>query len=235
MSTIATADDVTDQAAEAARWEARLPPLLSVIAGMVDVTSFLTLGTFTAHITGNLVILAAAIAQGGKLSTGQMVVIPGFILASGAAWFIARWSHRRGRALAELLLALQFVLLVAVLVFSVVIGPSKHPHGPMAAIAALIAASAIACQFALFRLALPRAVSTAVMTGNLTHAALSLLDAISAREPLTKVDSRQLKQVLLLLCGFSLGCFASAIAIPVLADWAWLLPVILSAASLALR
>jgi uncharacterized membrane protein YoaK (UPF0700 family) len=40
-----------------------LPGVLSVIAGSTDVISFLGLGgLFTAHITGNLVILAAHIA-----------------------------------------------------------------------------------------------------------------------------------------------------------------------------
>ena len=34
-----------------------LPPVLSVIAGSADVTSFLGLGLFSAHVTGNLVIL----------------------------------------------------------------------------------------------------------------------------------------------------------------------------------
>jgi hypothetical protein len=43
-----------------------LPFLLSVIAGATDVISFLGLdGLFTAHITGNLVILAAHIVHGG--------------------------------------------------------------------------------------------------------------------------------------------------------------------------
>ncbi len=42
------------------RWESWLPTVLSVIAGMVDLLGFLTLGNiFTAHITGNLVLIAA--------------------------------------------------------------------------------------------------------------------------------------------------------------------------------
>src|SRR5262249_33872064 len=46
--------------AEISRLEWRLPPLLSVIAGMVDLTGFFTLGhVFTAHVTGNLVVAAA--------------------------------------------------------------------------------------------------------------------------------------------------------------------------------
>src|SRR5437899_2261715 len=41
-----------------------LPALLSVIAGSADVTSFLGLGLFSAHVTGNLVILTAHIVAG---------------------------------------------------------------------------------------------------------------------------------------------------------------------------
>ena len=37
-----------------------VPPLLSVIAGMVDLIGFFTVGNiFTAHITGNLVLASA--------------------------------------------------------------------------------------------------------------------------------------------------------------------------------
>jgi Protein of unknown function (DUF1275) len=49
--------DAADDAAELSRLEARVCPLLSVIAGMVDFTGFFTLGhVFTAHVTGNIVL-----------------------------------------------------------------------------------------------------------------------------------------------------------------------------------
>ena len=37
--------------------ESWLPTLLSVIAGMVELIGFLTLGIFTAHVTGNIVVI----------------------------------------------------------------------------------------------------------------------------------------------------------------------------------
>jgi len=52
---------------EVARWQRRLPPLLSTVAGMVDVMGFLSLGKlFTAHVTGNLVVIAALLVRGGS-------------------------------------------------------------------------------------------------------------------------------------------------------------------------
>jgi hypothetical protein len=47
------------QAPDVAQFHRLLPALLSGVAGMVDVIGFLSLGLFTAHVTGNLVVIAA--------------------------------------------------------------------------------------------------------------------------------------------------------------------------------
>jgi uncharacterized membrane protein YoaK (UPF0700 family) len=103
----------------------------------------------------------------------------------------------------------------------------------MAGIAVMIAVCAMACQYALLRLAIPGAISTAVMTGNLTNTVLSLMDALSGR-PLLPVDAGRLKRSLGLLFGFLLGCVVAAPAVSMLGDWAWLLPVVLSGVAIAL-
>jgi uncharacterized membrane protein YoaK (UPF0700 family) len=241
MSTLARdsaalpADPAAD-AIELSRLEARLPPLLSVIAGMVDLTGFFTLGhIFTAHITGNLVVAAGAAVHGGPLNPAQALAIPVFILAVAAVWLIAQASHRRGPNLARLLLLVQFLLLATVLIVCVATRTSADPDGLAAGIAVMIAVSAMACQYALLRLAIPGAISTAVMTGNLTNTVLSLMDLLSGHRALPPVDAGRLKRSLHLLFGFLLGCVVSACAVSLLGDWAWSLPVVLSGGALAIR
>lgn len=73
----------------------------------------------------------------------------------------------------------------------------------IAGIAVMIAVSAMASQYALLRVAVPGAISTAVMTGNLTNAVLSLMDGLSPSHPLMTVDSERLKRSLRLLISFS--------------------------------
>ena len=164
----------SDEEAILLRMDERIPPMLSVIAGMVDLTGFFMLGNiFTAHITGNLVVASALVVRGGSLNPAQLLAIPVFMIALALVWLIAELSKRKGSSLVRLLLAVQFLLLAAVLVFSVVAKPSSNPHGIIACVTALIAVSAMACQYALLRLALPGAISTAVMTGNLTNTVLS--------------------------------------------------------------
>jgi uncharacterized membrane protein YoaK (UPF0700 family) len=223
-----------DDAAALSRIEARLPPLLSVIAGMVDLTGFFTLGhVFTAHVTGNLVVAAADAVHGGPFNMAQVLAIPVFMLAVAAVWLIAQVSKLRGPSLVRLLLSVQFLLLVAVLIFSVVKTPSADPHGLTAGIAVMIAVSAMACQFALLRLAIPGAISTAVMTGNLTNAVLSSLDLLPRGSPLLSDHTRRLKQALQLLLGFLAGCVVAAAAVSLLGDWTWSLPVVLSGVAFA--
>jgi len=176
----------SEEVLELARLERVLPPLLSVIAGTVDVIGFLSLGLFTAHVTGNLVAIAALVVRGGPPHLAQVLAVPVFIVAVAAVWLIGKATDRRGPALVRPLLLVHFVLLGCVLIFSVTQDPAAKPHGLIAGIAAMIAVAAMACQFALLRLAVPGAPSTAVMTGNLTNAVLSLLDTLSGSHPLTE-------------------------------------------------
>ena len=222
-----------NEEAELRRMEERLPPVLSVIAGMVDLTGFFMLGNvFTAHITGNLVVASALVVRGGPLNPAQLLAIPVFIVAMALVWLIARLSNRTGPPLLRLLLVVQFLLLAAVLVFNVAARPSSNPHGILACVAALIAVSAMACQYALLRLAMPRAVSTAVMTGNLANSVLSIMDALSRGRPLMSADDGRLRRSLYLLFGFLVGCVVAAMAMSTMGEWAWSLPVALAAVTM---
>jgi uncharacterized membrane protein YoaK (UPF0700 family) len=99
-----------------------------------------------------------------------------------------------GPSLARLLLLAQFLLLAMVLIFSGLTKPSANQHGLPAGIAAMIAVSAMACQYALLRLAVPGAISTAVMTGNLTNTVLLLMDMLSKDRPLMTGDADRLRR-----------------------------------------
>jgi len=238
MSATVSSDSEKDEPVTSQRlsgWEIRLVTLLSVIAGMVDLIGFMTLGNiFTAHITGNLVLISAAFLR--QVNPAQALAIPMFFIAVAATWLIARATGRQGRALTRLLLSVQFLLLACVLAASVATGASGRPQSAIAGIIAMIAVCAMATQHALLRLTVPNAPSTAVMTGNVTNAILALLDALSLGKPLTEVAAeRRFLRSFLLLVGFLGGCVSAAAAVYLFADWAWLLPVVLAAAAVVLR
>jgi len=216
---------------ESARLERRLSVLLSAVAGLVDVIGFLSLGLFTAHVTGNLVVIAALLVWGGPPNLAQVLAVPVFAAEVAAVWLIAKAMGRRGAALARPLLLIQFLLLTCVLALSVIFNPAANRHGFVAVVVAMIAVAAMACQFSLLRLAMPGTPSTAVMTGNLTNAVLSLMDMLSPSRPLTEGIDERLKNTLKVFAGFFAGCLAGAAAVSFLGAWAWSIPVALAGVS----
>jgi len=57
-----------------------LPTVLSIIAGSVDAIGFLGLGgLFTAHVTGNLVILAAHLVSDSGAPVAPLLSVPVFV------------------------------------------------------------------------------------------------------------------------------------------------------------
>jgi uncharacterized membrane protein YoaK (UPF0700 family) len=215
-------------------WQTRLPPILAVIAGMSDVMGYLNFNVFTAHITGNIVLIAASLVRGVPLNLAEILAIPVFMIEVACVWFIAKSLRRRGRILARLLLLVQLLLFIFVLLLSVGFNPEANPKGLTALITPLVAVSAMASQYALLRLTVPGAPSTAVMTGNTTNLVLSLLDSFSKREPLIKSPKERLKRTAGALTGFIVGCVVGAGAALYIGNWAWLFPVIVSAVAVAI-
>ena len=215
-------------------WQARLPPVLSLVAGMSDVIGFLKFNLFTAHITGNLVVIAALLVRGGPPDIALILAVPVFVLAVAGIWAIAKVTKRRGRSLARILLLLQFLLFGLVLILTVVRNPAANQQGVTDIVTPLLAVSAIACQFTLLPLTLPGAPSTSVMTFNTTNIVMSLLDTISGGEPVTKGAQERLNRTLPAVVGFFIGCLVGALAFSWFGNWAWSLPFVGSALAVAL-
>jgi uncharacterized membrane protein YoaK (UPF0700 family) len=207
----------------------QLTAVLSVIAGMVDVIGYFSLGNlFTAHVTGNIVVIAASLVHGEPPNLGQVLAVPVFIVALAGVWAIAKASAWRGPTLLRPLLLIQFVLLASILILGVTFHVGASPNGAMTSVAAVLATSAMACQFALLRFAVPGAPSAAVMTGNLTYTVLAALETLSPDRPLMAHDNDRLRQTASLLVGFFCGCVAGALAVTFVGDWSWSVPVALA-------
>jgi uncharacterized membrane protein YoaK (UPF0700 family) len=149
--------------------------VLSVIEGSVDVIGFLGLGAlFIAHVTGNLVILAARAAAGEHAPAAHLLSVPVFIVALVAARLLAARLDRSGIATLRPLLLLQFLLLSGLLAICGEVGSPADPNAAIMIVAAMFGVSAMAVQNALVQLSLKDAPSTAVMTTNLTRFVLDL-------------------------------------------------------------
>src|SRR5207302_3351609 len=160
-----------------------LPAVLSVIAGNVDVIGFLGLaGLFTAHITGNLVILAAHVVSGSEMQVAPMLSVPVFIVVLGLTRLLVRGLEAMGLASLRPLLLLQFLLLAGFLALCVAAGQGLDPNAANVILAGMLGVAAMAVQNALVQISLTGAPSTAVMTTNLTHFMMDIGAVLPGRD-----------------------------------------------------
>ena len=137
-----------------------LPFVLSVIAGSVNVISFVGLGgLFTAHITGNLAILAAHHVSGSDAPLAVMLSVPVFMVVLGLTRLLVGGLEAIGFASLRPLLLLQFLLLAGFLVLCVSAGPCLNPNSAIAIVAGMLGVAAMAVQNALPQISLTGAPS----------------------------------------------------------------------------
>jgi uncharacterized membrane protein YoaK (UPF0700 family) len=208
-----------------------LATVLSVTAGAVDAIGFLALGgLFTAHITGNLVIVAAHYVTGGFSEVGPLLAVPVFIVVLGIVTLASATIDSPRNGLRRELLVLQAALLAACLVLGIVLGPFGSSDNPRAVFVGMLAVAAMATQNALVKLALPGAPSTAAMTTNTTQLTIDLATLIwSGREPddLAQVR-RRARQTFPSVVGFVVGCAVGAVLEVHFGLGALALPVVLA-------
>jgi uncharacterized membrane protein YoaK (UPF0700 family) len=214
-----------------------LPTVLSTTAGAVDVIGFLALGgLFTAHITGNVVIVAAHYVTGGFSQIGPLLAVPVFMAVMGLVTLASNAIARAGSYPLRPLLLLQTALLAGFLLLGVGFGRFPDADSSAAVFAGMFGVAAMATQNVLVKLALKDTPSTAVMTTNITQLTLDLSMLARSQgnaDELAKVR-RRARMTFACVIGFVAGCAAGAALEVRFGLWALTLPVLLSALAVPL-
>jgi uncharacterized membrane protein YoaK (UPF0700 family) len=213
-----------------------LPFLLSLIAGSTDSIGFLGLnGLFTAHITGNIVILAARIVAGNPAIISYILSVPVFMAVLFLTRLFASGLERAGIATLRPMLVLEVIFLTAFLVFCVTAGPWSDADAILAIIAGMCGVAAMAVQNALVQISLTHSPTTAVMTTNVTHFMLDLGEALAGADPVAAVKARgRAMRTLPVIAGFAVGCVVGAACEAAAGLWSLTLPTGLAFLALAL-
>jgi uncharacterized membrane protein YoaK (UPF0700 family) len=208
---------------------------LSVIAGSVDAIGFLGLnGLFIAHITGNLVILAARSAAGEPAPIAHLLSVPVFIVALAATPLLAAVLDRSGIATLRPLLLLQFLLISGFLAICILVGSGTDPDLPVMEMAAMLGVSAMAVQNALVQISLNDAPSTAVMTTNWTRFVLDLGEVLLGSDPASHARAMaRARRTGIAIAGFVSGAALGAWCQAHIGLWSLVLPAALAMVALA--
>jgi uncharacterized membrane protein YoaK (UPF0700 family) len=197
--------------------EQALPILLSFVAAFIDVICYLALfRTFTAFVTGTLIILATELIHEDGETITKFVVI-GTFMVSLVVWVALIRLFAARRHLRSVLFAIEAALLTLFMIAGSVLSPLRASDAPETTVVAVIAVLAMSLQNAIMALIMRAHVPTTVMTGNLTRFVISTVDIFgfggedARNDPEAAFKTRrQLLHYVYVLAAFMLGAVAGA-------------------------
>jgi uncharacterized membrane protein YoaK (UPF0700 family) len=208
---------------------------LAFTAGFVDTCGFIALfGLFTAHVTGNFVLIGAAVAGGQDGIFGKLLALPVFVLAVAATRLFVLSCERRSRSATTPLLLGQMFFLALFLLAGVAAAPVTAADAPMAILAGMLGVIAMAIQNAASRTAFAALAPTTVMTGNVTQIVIDLVDLTRARTAGDEARSR-LRKMVPAVAAFAVGALAGAIGYVAAGFWCLAVPIVATGAVLLLH
>jgi uncharacterized membrane protein YoaK (UPF0700 family) len=196
------------------------------ISGFVDTLGFIALfNLFAAHITGNVVLIAASLVDQRYGLAIKLLAIPIFIVAAIATrFFIIRRERRELDATAHVLLA-EAILLAAFMAMALASAPFERQDSAAAIATALLAVTAMAVQNTAARTFMNSLPPTTVMTGNLMQIIVDVVDVLHRHGKLEPKYDRLSKLVPLMLA-FSAGAIGGAVGYATIGFLALIAPIL---------
>jgi uncharacterized membrane protein YoaK (UPF0700 family) len=185
---------------------------LGFLAGYVDTLGFLALfGLFTAHVTGNFILIGASLADPERDSILlKLLAFPAFIVGVALARVLVVVIEKRGGAALRPALLLQLVLLLGFMGFGIAASPMGQHAGVLGTLAGIMGAASMGVHSAASRLLLGHLAPTSMMTGNVTQIVIDLVDALrGSSDPGLK---GRCAKFMWPLAAFTAGCIAAAFA-----------------------
>jgi uncharacterized membrane protein YoaK (UPF0700 family) len=199
--------------------------LQALIAGFVDTCSFVALfGLFTAHVTGNLVLIGASIVEYRSGLIGKLLALPVFILAVALCRALTLALQSRGKNAAVPLLGLQLLLLAGFMGVGVAAAPVTDGDAPLAMLAGMLGVAAMAIQNTLSRTLFAGHAPTTVMTGNVTQLVIDLADRALGHG--TPEGRTRLVKMLPAVLAFTGGALLGAVGYTLVGFWCLLVPIV---------
>jgi uncharacterized membrane protein YoaK (UPF0700 family) len=150
--------------------------LLSFVAAFVDTCGFVGLfQLFTAHVTGNFVLMGAALVNRRGDVLAKLVAFPVFILAVALTVVVADVLRRRGRSRVGTLLWAEAMLLAAAALLPFLVGSPQEADDVRTLVIGMTMVLAMGLQNAQMRLDLAALPPTTVMTGNVTQVTVDVM------------------------------------------------------------
>lgn len=201
------------------RWS--LPTIQSLEGGYADTSGFLALkGLFTAHVTGNFVTLGSSLVFGTAGALAKTLALPMFCLVVLMSRLLALRLEASGRPVFRSLLRLQVLLLTAVAVLAVWLGPFEDADQWPALVLGMTLVAAMAMQNAAHRTHLAHAPPSTIMTGSTTQIMLDLAEMMHGPPSAVPAATRtRFKRMTLSVAAFAAGCGLAAVLFLEVGKW----------------
>ncbi|QGY00572.1 DUF1275 domain-containing protein [Methylobacterium mesophilicum SR1.6/6] len=199
---------------------------LAFVAGFVDAAAFIALtGLFTAHVTGNFVLIGAELVATSAGVLAKLLALPVFIAAVASARVLTLMLKRQGGDSLPWLLTIELGLLAAFGLCGALWSPLGAADGTPAISVGMFAVAAMGVQNGIGRLCLGHLAPTTVMTVSVSQAVIDATDLTLGTAENFDLTRTRFLSVLPAVAAFAAGALCGAFGIAHLAFGCVVLPL----------